>query len=109
SSMSETLRSSISESRMCQMFCGGKNCKYDCADRWQDQQAIEGIYSTWITPNILAMTRPSTAMIEKYDIILQFKKAKIKSIINLQIPGEHEFCGQGLNASGFSYDPQLFM
>jgi hypothetical protein len=33
----------------------------------------------------------------------------IKSIINLQEPGEHANCGNALTSSGFSYDPTLFM
>jgi hypothetical protein len=36
--------------------------------------------------------------------------AGIRSIINLQTPGEHHACGPGLlETSGFSYDPQDFM
>lgn len=33
----------------------------------------------------------------------------IKSIINLQCPKEHASCGQQLENSGFSYDPNIFM
>ncbi|RZC40937.1 protein tyrosine phosphatase domain-containing protein 1-like [Asbolus verrucosus] len=33
----------------------------------------------------------------------------IKSIINLQSPKEHASCGQPLEDSGFSYDPNIFM
>ena len=33
----------------------------------------------------------------------------IKSVINLQHPGEHASCGFGLEESGFSYNPEDFM
>ena len=33
----------------------------------------------------------------------------IRSVLNLQKPGEHAECGEGLEKAGFSYDPQIFM
>lgn len=33
----------------------------------------------------------------------------IKTVINLQEPGEHASCGYGNDASGFSYNPQRLM
>lgn len=33
----------------------------------------------------------------------------IKTIVNLQEPGEHASCGPPLHSSGFSYDPAVFM
>ena len=47
SPISESLRSSIPESQMCLMFCGGKNCKYETATKWKNDQAITGLYSSW--------------------------------------------------------------
>ena len=45
---SEAFRRSIAEARMCSMFCGGKNCKYEGTTHWsEDQQAIPGLYSNW--------------------------------------------------------------
>ena len=36
--------------------------------------------------------------------------ARIRSIINLQTPGEHASCGPNLQqANGFTYDPNEFM
>ena len=37
------------------------------------------------------------------------KRKEIRSIINLQHPGEHAACGFGLEAGGFTYIPQDFM
>ena len=34
---------------------------------------------------------------------------RIKTIINLQEPGEHANCGNQLCSSGFSYEPSIFM
>ncbi|XP_057580856.1 protein tyrosine phosphatase domain-containing protein 1 isoform X2 [Hippopotamus amphibius kiboko] len=63
-----------------------------------------------VTDNILAMARPSTELLEKYCIIEQFRSHGIKSIINLQRPGEHASCGNPLEQeSGFTYLPEAFM
>ncbi|KAF6126706.1 protein tyrosine phosphatase domain containing 1 [Phyllostomus discolor] len=93
------------------MACGGRSCKYENPARWSEQeQAIKGIYSSWVTDNILAMARPSTELLEKYRIIEQFQSHGLKTIINLQRPGEHASCGNPLEQeSGFTYLPEAFM
>lgn len=50
--------------------------------------AIEGLNSNWITPNILAMQRPSERLIKEFNIYQQFKDQNIKAVLNLQEPGE---------------------
>ena len=45
---------------------------------------------------VMAIARPNTINILKYDMIGQFKRFNIKTIINLQKPGEHPYCGHGL-------------
>lgn len=71
--------------------------------------AIPGLYSHWVTENILAMARPNTAEVENHDMIQSFVKSGIQSVFNLQENGEHAHCGAGNHSSGFSYDPQNFM
>ncbi|KAF4097067.1 protein tyrosine phosphatase domain-containing protein 1 [Onychostoma macrolepis] len=95
----------------CSMGCGGPACKYEDPSHWsEDDQAIRGIYSSWITDNLLAMARPSTEIIEKFDIIDQFLRCGLKTVINLQCPGEHASCGNPLDPeSGFTYRPETFM
>ncbi|KYO29839.1 protein tyrosine phosphatase domain-containing protein 1 isoform A [Alligator mississippiensis] len=107
----ERLRHVIPGHMQCSMACGGRACKYENPARWSDQeQAIKGLYSSWITDNILAMARPSTEIIEKYSIIEQFERCGIKTVINLQRPGEHASCGNPLEQeSGFTYLPEAFM
>ncbi|NWI97222.1 PTPC1 protein, partial [Pitta sordida] len=107
----ERLRHVIPGHMQCSMACGGRACKYENPARWSEQeQAIKGLYSSWITDNILAMARPSTELIEKYNIIEQFERYGIKTIINLQRPGEHASCGNPLEQeSGFTYLPEAFM
>ncbi|XP_009686469.1 protein tyrosine phosphatase domain-containing protein 1 isoform X2 [Struthio camelus] len=107
----ERLRHVIPGHMQCSMACGGRACKYENPARWSDQeQAIKGLYSSWITDNVLAMARPSTELIEKYNIIEQFERCGIKTIINLQRPGEHASCGNPLEQeSGFTYLPEAFM
>ncbi|XP_041946510.1 protein tyrosine phosphatase domain-containing protein 1 isoform X1 [Alosa sapidissima] len=107
----ETLRHVIPGHMQCSMTCGGRACKYENPSRWSDEeQAIKGLYSSWITDNLLAMARPSTEIIEKYNIIEQFQGCGLKTVINLQRPGEHASCGNPLEAeSGFTYRPEIFM
>ncbi|XP_057673666.1 protein tyrosine phosphatase domain-containing protein 1 isoform X2 [Corythoichthys intestinalis] len=107
----EAIRYVIPAHMQCSIGCGGQSCKYDNPNYWRDdQQAIKGLYSSWVTDHLLAMSRPSTEIIEKYNIIEQFKRNGIKTVINLQIPGEHANCGNPLEPqSGFSYNPEVFM
>ncbi|XP_002930393.3 LOW QUALITY PROTEIN: protein tyrosine phosphatase domain-containing protein 1 [Ailuropoda melanoleuca] len=107
----ERLRHVIPGHMACSMACGGKACKYENPARWSEQeQAIKGVYSSWVTENILAMARPSTELLEKYHLIEQFQSHGIKTVINLQRPGEHASCGNPLEQeSGFTYLPEAFM
>ncbi|KAE8297899.1 Protein tyrosine phosphatase domain-containing protein 1 [Larimichthys crocea] len=109
--MGETLRHVIPGHMQCSMACGGKACKYENPSRWSDEeQAVKGLYSSWITDNLLAMARPSTEIIERYNIIEQFQRCGLKTVINLQRPGEHASCGNSLEQeSGFTYRPETFM
>lgn len=107
----ERLRHVIPGHMACSMACGGRACKYENPARWSEQeQAIKGVYSSWVTDNILAMARPSTELLEKYHVIEQFQSHGLKTIINLQRPGEHASCGNPLEQeSGFTYLPEAFM
>ncbi|XP_023564460.1 protein tyrosine phosphatase domain-containing protein 1 isoform X2 [Octodon degus] len=107
----ERLRHVIPGHMACSMACGGRACKYENPTRWSEQeQAIKGVYSSWVTDNILAMARPSSELLQKYHIIDQFLSHGIKTIINLQRPGEHASCGNSLEQeSGFTYLPEAFM
>uniref|UniRef100_T1IV26 Uncharacterized protein n=1 Tax=Strigamia maritima TaxID=126957 RepID=T1IV26_STRMM len=94
----------------CQVFCRGKKCKYEGSANWRESQmALDGIFSTWITCNILAMARPNTEQIKNINLIDQFHKNGIRTIINLQQAGEHGYCGNGLESGGFSYVSAIFM
>ncbi|KAI9205161.1 uncharacterized protein BJ171DRAFT_581367 [Polychytrium aggregatum] len=95
-------------------FCGGKECKYENWRQWTSDprhpNAIDGLFSNWISPNILAMQRPSTRLMKEYNLIETFKSLGIMSIFNLQENGEHASCGDGNEqASGFSYLPEAWM
>jgi protein tyrosine phosphatase domain-containing protein 1 len=47
---------------------------------------------------------------KEYDLIKVFLNQNIKAIFNLQIPGEHASCADGLDpSSAFSYVPESFM
>ena len=70
--------------------------------------AIKGLNSNWINDKIIASQRPSDRLIAEYGIIEQFKDKNVGAIFNLQEPGEHPFCGDGLVSDdiGFSYTPE---
>ncbi|KAJ0171428.1 hypothetical protein K1T71_012978 [Dendrolimus kikuchii] len=107
SALGERLRTSTPIALQCALFCGGSRCQYE-----QPQQrvaAIQGLYSDWVTEDILAMARPSTATIASRNIIQQFHSWGIRTVINLQTLGEHASCGPPLTKSGFTYDPTVFM
>ena len=76
SAVGGSIRQLLPESRMCSMFCGGFKCKYcNPVGQWpENNYAIKGLYSAWVTDNILAMSRPSTRLIDTYDILTQFKE-----------------------------------
>ncbi|XP_077938020.1 protein tyrosine phosphatase domain-containing protein 1-like [Gasterosteus aculeatus] len=96
---------------LCLLACGGADCRYEGPECWKlNQQAVRGLFSSWVTDDIIAMARPASHLIEKYNIIEQFQRLNIRSIINMQLPGEHAHCGPLLDpGSGFTYSPQIFM
>ncbi|CAL8084162.1 unnamed protein product [Orchesella dallaii] len=108
---SESFRRVAPPQLQCTVFCGGKRCKYESATFWgADACAINGVYSHWITDDIIAMSRLSTPQIEEFDIIGQFHTMGIKSVINLEVPGEHASCSlTPLHPGGFAYDPTALM
>ncbi|XP_059192057.1 protein tyrosine phosphatase domain-containing protein 1 [Centropristis striata] len=107
----ENLVKAIPPKLLCLLFCGGIDCRYEGPEFWKsNQQVIRGLFSSWVTDDIIAMARPSKHLIEKYNIIEQFQRLNIRSIINMQLPGEHAHCGPPLDSeSGFTYSPQIFM
>jgi hypothetical protein len=58
---------------------------------------------------IVASARLSNKKIKDFDLIKQMKDLKITAIFNLEEPGEHPLCGDGLvsDSIGFSYDPTI--
>ncbi|XP_041965793.1 protein tyrosine phosphatase domain-containing protein 1 [Alosa sapidissima] len=106
----ERLVRAIPPKIICLLACGGRDCRYEGPACWkQSQQVIKGLFSSWVTEDIVAMARPSSHLIKKYNIIEQFQELNIRSLINMQLPGEHAHCGPGLEHSGFTYSPQTFM
>ena len=94
------------------IFCGGKNCKHEnYKNNLNNNNAIEGLNSNFITENIIASQRPSEILIQKYHLIQKFKILNINLIVNLQREGEHPYCGPNaynLTSSGYSYNPSVF-
>ena len=94
-------------------FCRGKYCNRCGPSAFLNQLPpgpIDGLHSNWVTGDVLACQRPSSRIIREFDLIDQFRRNRITAIVNLQEPGEHPFCGDGINKeSGFSYRPEEFM
>ena len=98
---------SLKETLIC-TFCGGKNCKHENFLNHKNP-AIQGLNCDKIDDNIYASQRPSNSLIKNYDLITKFKELGIGLIVNLQLPGEHPYCGPDpLYESGFSYSPSIF-
>lgn len=88
------------------LFCGGASCKHENYLN-HENPAIHGLNSDWITENVLATQRLSSRIIKEHNIISQFKSYNITSVFNLQIPGEHPYCGDGLQQNfAFTYTPE---
>ncbi|RCN29738.1 dual specificity phosphatase, catalytic domain protein [Ancylostoma caninum] len=91
----------------CRLYCKGSACKF--CNLFDGPSVVPGLYSTWITEDILAMARPQPVHFENDIIICHFKESNIVAVFNLEELGEHAYCGKGNLMSGFSYDPERFM
>ena len=93
-------------------FCQGQNCKHEnFKTNLRHNNAIYGLHSNYITPDIIASQRPSEVLISKYNLLSVFKEKNIGLIVNLQREGEHPYCGPNaynLTPSGYSYNPTVF-
>ena len=93
-------------------FCKGRNCKHEnFKTNLHHNNAINGLHSNFITPDIIASQRPSEVLISKYNLLSVFKEKNIGLIVNLQREGEHPYCGPNaynLTPSGYSYNPTVF-
>lgn len=92
------------------IMCLGESCKAESYNN-NMKTAIPGLNSSFISQTIIASQRPSTAVIGSMNLLYEFKKLNISTIINLQNEGEHPYCGpnMGLECSGFTYYPEVFM
>jgi putative component of toxin-antitoxin plasmid stabilization module len=92
------------------MMCGGKSCAHE---DWKTikNPALQGLNSNWINNDIVASQRLSNRLIKEFDLMAQFKEKNIGAVINLQEPGEHANCGDGIQDMriGFSYDYEILL
>ncbi|KNC46819.1 uncharacterized protein AMSG_03250 [Thecamonas trahens ATCC 50062] len=71
---------------------------------------MPGLPSAWVRPHLLAMARPSWRKIADHGLDVALADAGVCVVVNLQQPGEHAFCGDGLDphsSAGFAYDPDV--
>lgn len=74
SALTHHIRKIVPEDLACLAGCNGEKCKY-CNSNWpEEDMAINGVFSHWITQDMLAMARPTTKAIEKFKIIDQMKE-----------------------------------
>ena len=93
------------------LFCGGENCKYENPLN-HENTAIPGLIADLYYDCVYASQRPSTCLINQYNLLETFKQKRIKLIVNCQLNGEHPYCGpnKGLEEDcGFSYSPSVFI
>ena len=87
------------------LFCGGSKCNHEDWTK-HPSPAIQGLNSDWITESILATQRLSSRLIEEFQVLEKFKEQGINAVFNLQLPGEHPYCGDGLRqGNSFTYLP----
>ncbi|CAM6109885.1 unnamed protein product [Calypogeia fissa] len=90
-------------------FGSNNKCRSENYLQQKGTGAIVGLHSNWVGDSILACARPSDRMIKDHHLIHQFHSRSIVAVINLQEPGEHAGCGDGvLPETGFAYNPELF-
>ncbi|KAL7676196.1 hypothetical protein ACOME3_002452 [Neoechinorhynchus agilis] len=69
-SIARRFKNVTSERYRCKIGCNGIHCKYELESKWmKPHTAIPGLYSTWITDNIVAMARPSNVSISKFKLV----------------------------------------
>ncbi|KAK5974879.1 hypothetical protein GCK32_013621 [Trichostrongylus colubriformis] len=107
SSLRTAIISLTPDDSKCRLYCKGRACRY--CNVFVGTSAIPGLYSTWITEDILAMARPQPIHFENDRIIHLLKDSGIRAVFNLEEAGEHSLCGSGNLAGGFSYDPERLM
>ncbi|KXS10968.1 phosphatases II [Gonapodya prolifera JEL478] len=102
-------------------YCGrGPSCSY-CGHRWNSkgsggrsrnfrglETAFDGIFASWVTDEVLVMSRPSSRTINEYELPSKFLEAGIRLVVCCQEPGEHATCGDGVLPSGLAYRPDEF-
>ena len=59
--------------------CNGKNCGYEDWTKNFDSP-ISGLHCDEVFPGIFASQRPSTVLIDKYNLVISFKRSIIKQI-----------------------------
>ena len=94
------------------VLCLGRACRRCGELAWKLQggkSAIAGLHSNWIVDRVLAMQRPSSRAIVTHGLLESFNHCGIGAIFNLQEPGEHAACGDGILQGGFSYAPEELM
>jgi len=95
---------------------GGAACRLGCRSPCSKEQAnfvpsdtsnvISNLSSNWIeSGTVLAMARPAEPFMS--GLIREFGRNGIRSVFNLQMHGEHEYCGKLVD--GFTYRPETLM
>ena len=69
-----------------------------------------GLHSECVAGLLVGSQRLSDRLIQEYGILEQFKEKNVVAVINLEEPGEHPYCGDGIiPRTGFAYTPEKLM
>lgn len=63
---------------------GGKCCSREDPSKQKGQNAIQGLHSSWVSEEILAMARPWHQNVLRFDIVKAFQRENLGLIMNLQ-------------------------
>jgi len=84
---------------------GGARCRHESPDA-HPGSAIAGLNADWVSPHLLAMSRPWQARLESGALDLLVAHG-VRTVLNAQERGEHPHCGAPLlPGTGLTYDPE---
>jgi hypothetical protein len=92
----ETLQQDHQEEQVVEVFNKKevKRCHYEDWTKTKGTLALDGLHSNFITPQIIATSRPTRKAIEEHSLYKRLRELDVRLIVNLQQPFEHPKCAE---------------